>query len=231
MQIRGAHTFAAIPGDVNGSFHTVLAADEETLSTTFFAKGYFTRNRTLVVHNGVADAGTIRLQQTISADTLTITNAADEKASYLDVFVKNESDVSVTITSVSLQAAVRLHTDCLDGRPALQFAIGQSLRAGKINTDVSDQMPLPPDAIMARGQFLELPCKQRRLDIEIPYSFKLESKEHRKIRIVVPSVLQLRDPDKLVQVPLGEYASVAVVFRTSDGGDAHASRQLPEKSN
>jgi hypothetical protein len=207
---------------LDGRFAIPLRSEPPSVIAEITAPGFESRRRTLVLVDGVADAGTVVMKhaQHLTLHSLTVTTSGTGRQHYFDVFVENDSDQALDLVSTSLRASRRRATNCLDATPALQFTVQDDVQAGHVNVTVHDAAAQATDAVAATGTVRSLPCEQQQIDITLPYSFQMKAHERNKVRIAIPSTLRVVDRRAAFPVAWEDFATVTLSFRTGDGIDA-----------
>ncbi len=206
---------------LDGRFSIPLNSEPASVIAEITAPGFEPRRRTLVFVNGVADAGAVEMKHSrrLATHSLTLTKSASGRQHYFDVFVENDSDQALDVVSTRLQGSRKKATNCLDATPALQFTIRDKVQTGQVDVTVHDIAAQASDTVAATGMVLSLPCGQQQIDLTLPYSFQMKAHERNKLRIVIPSLLQVFDRRAPFSVMWQDFEAVTLTLRTGDGLD------------
>lgn len=217
------------PVQSSGSFRIVLDTDEPSVMIEIAAPGFERRRRTLVFERGVADVGSVTMSAApaLRAYSLTVARATNHGHNEIDVLLENPLQTNVEISAIRIEAIRKKNTDCLDGaKPALSFAFGDTVSAGRIAYTASDATAKVIQAVETRGSLRTFPCAQVQLDLEIAMPFVMRAGEVQKLRFVVPARMKVTGKPGRQEVDLPEYATVAVTVHSTTG-DAQATRRKP----
>jgi hypothetical protein len=226
LRIRGSRSSAMVVVALNGTFESVLESEEKSVTVDITAPGFEKRNRTLVVTDGTADAGTVSMvpSKGLSLSGFTVSRSGDGSRNHLDVFVQNDSSRPMAVLSVRVRGMRRNDTECLDATPGLQFSITDQLWDGKVAAAI--KAAEATDSVAATGEFHQLGCGQQRIDMTMPYSFSLDPGERTKVRIAIPSALRASRRETPVAVRLEKFVVVTMTLHASEGNDVTVSRQI-----
>lgn len=215
-------TLVPVPVKLDGSFTFPLPLFNGThLTCECSAPDFVSTRLTLIVREGVAEAGDISLKKkkTLQADPLSLTYSADGLNTFLDAFLLNDSTAAIEVRKVEVKGTALSVTSCLDLRPTVIFTVTASLplgKSGEVPVNVESPMEEWNDSVLAKGQLEALPCKQERLFLGIDYSFNLQPGEKRKVRIAIPRKLAAA-AGQAARADLKEWAFLSVKFFLSEG--------------
>jgi hypothetical protein len=107
-----------IPAQLTGDFRVVLAAfNGLSLICEISAPTFTTRRVTLLVEQGLAQAGVVQLRRSITMNEFHISTSGMRDKSVIEALLHNRTSQPTQVIALELQATRREKTDCLDLRP------------------------------------------------------------------------------------------------------------------
>lgn len=214
-------TLAPVTVKLNGSFTFSLAFDGTHLTCEYSAPNFVSTRLTLDVYQGVAEAGdvSLRKKKNLRVNPLNVAYSADGLYTFLDTFLLNDSATAIEVRQIEVKGTALDKTSCLDIRPTVTFTVTAALpmsRSEGIPIGVESPMDNWKDSIIAEGKLEELPCKQKRLFLEIAYPFILQPGENRKIRVAIPRELTTA-AGQAARVDLREWRFLSAKFILLEG--------------
>lgn len=195
----------------------------KVVKCTISARGFVTRQLTLDVINGRADAKVVVLQPIPGLAVAVVDRAlsTDRRTEWVDVVVTNHSSAPIQVQSISIAATRLRHTNCLDLlTPDVTIDISRSLSAIKINADskveVAVRTERGTDNRITSATLLLTKCNQMELRSEIPAIYATLAGEVHRIRVVLPHAIGTRSNPELT-LDIASWHAITVVLKSVDG--------------
>lgn len=212
------------PIDLSGQFKLVLNSfNKSHLTCEVRAEGMIPRRITISVQGGSVNLGTVKMTRlrTFTASNLKILTAADSHHHYLDVLLTNETAAEVQVSEIEVVGTGRRLTNCIDYSPSMSINVSEAIVISRelsnpvIKTEVHVPSEQFVDRIQSTGIIEQLPCHQKRIQIQIPLLARFQPRRTEKVRVVIPTVFWQSNKQNIV-IDLRLWEMVALRFVLED---------------
>lgn len=203
----------------SGAFSVDIPFTGPKLNAEISAPSYLPTRKVVLVTEGKADVGAVRLDRdtSIALESMTHLLTPKKDAQHLDLVVINERSKPVEVTSIAIDASRQLESRCADPSPGVIVNLkpdGKDTWTAELTSkDPSSASGRWTDAFPVSVRLETSGCENARLRFALPYSFDLAPAERAKIRLTLPR--QVGSP--AVVADFETWESVVVSLSLSDG--------------